>query len=92
LLVTSFRKIAWSAGAALVCVSDSLAGVGFEFGVVESGGASCVVLMIGFLRGELSFEFLKAVLISAMSTGVSMQKRRGQPNSIQKLETIRGLS
>jgi hypothetical protein len=32
------------------------------------------------------------VLIRAMSTGVSMQKRRGKLNSVQRLETIGGLS
>lgn len=52
----------------------------------------CVVLLVGFLRGEVSFEFLKSVLINSMSTGVSMQKRRGKPNSVQRLETIGGLS
>jgi hypothetical protein len=52
----------------------------------------CVVLIIGFLRGEVSFEYFKEVLNNVMSTGISLQKRRGKPNSVQKLRAVRGLS
>ena len=48
----------------------------------------CVVLMIGFLRGEVSFEYIKGVLLNIMRRGVSIQKRRRKPNALQKLESV----
>lgn len=42
--------------------------------------------------GRYHFEYFKEVLNNAMRTGISMRRRRGKPNSVQKLEAVRGLS